>query len=145
METPYIHTDVPSLPIGERPTLDALKIEWLSDDSPDLSYLEQYSLESEDKDERRYAREDRERLDNYGDTWHMQGCRAKAEVSYSIGGSNRRIETFTSGGLWGIESDSDSEYLRSVERDEMEDLKRHLERFWVDVSRFDGLVKEVIR
>ena len=41
---------------------------------------------------------------------------------------------FTSGGLWGIESDSGDEYIKEVEEQEFYDLKDHLAAFGIDVS-----------
>ena len=67
--------------------------------------------------------------------WHYQGCAVKAYVSYPIDNQgNRRMEVFTSGGLWGIESDSDSDYLLSVEAEELADLTSHLEVFGIDTA-----------
>jgi hypothetical protein len=61
-----------------------------------------------------YAR--MESLDN-GD-WSFIGIRAQAEIV--IGGV---CQTITSGGLWGIESDSDESYFREVEREELNQLR----------------------
>ena len=68
-----------------------------------------------------------------------EGVVAYAQVSYVCSPSgDRRLETLCSGGLWGIE-DASPEYRREVEREELADLKQHLERFGVEVSGFDGL------
>lgn len=61
----------------------------------------------------------------------MMGCTAKAEVSYSVGQGSRRSEWFTSGGLWGIESDSEQSYLSEVEQEQLNDLRSHLEQFGI--------------
>lgn len=53
---------------------------------------------------------------NRGD-WHFIGVKARAEVV--IGDT---IQTITSGGLWGIESDSDADYVTSVKKDELSAL-----------------------
>lgn len=113
--------------------VDKVTIHWLNDSYPDLSYLEQFE-DSQDPEEQKYAKQDRERLENYGRTWEMLGCTAKAEVSYSIGGGNRRIEWLTSGGLWGIESDSGKEYLTEVENEQLADLADHLAHFEIEIS-----------
>ena len=141
--------------------LDKITIEWKEDDCPDVSYLEttidqngkihscrytQEELEDCPKLTRRYIKEDMERLSNFGKTWVMLSCVAKAEVSYPINESgDRRIETFRSGGLYGVESDSDSEYLKEVEKEQIEDLKQHLEHFNVDLSSFEKKVEEAER
>ncbi len=151
--------------------IDKVTVKWLSDDSPDTSFIGEYSDEStpgaiinvgdhagkflyelgdddylpkcgrEDryfipyargekpgsKDFETYAKQDFARMNGLerGD-WAFQGCVAKAELSYPIGQGSRRIEWLTSGGLWGIESDSDKEYLRSVEDEQLADLASHL-------------------
>jgi hypothetical protein len=54
--------------------------------------------------------------------WCYLGIIAKA-VIVSAGGI---IQTIRSGGLWGIESDSDAGYFAEVERDELAQLKAEL-------------------
>lgn len=78
--------------------------------------------------------------------WHMIGVRAVADVSYAFGvaPTSRRIQRFESGGLWGVESDSGDEHLTSVARNELADLKEHLEHFGVDVSNFDEMATAAI-
>lgn len=56
-------------------------------------------------------------------------------MSYSIGGTSRRLQRFMSGGIWGIESDCGEDYMREQEQEQLEELKRHLEVFGIDVSR----------
>ena len=76
----------------------------------------------------------------HDDSTDLSGICAVAEVSYSIGGNSRRIERFQSGGLWGIESDSEQDYIEEVEQDELADLKEHLERFGVNTDNWSSLV-----
>lgn len=66
------------------------------------------------------------------------GIWAEAEVSYPIGGGNRRLEKFRSRGLWGIEYDGpdDEDYAKSVEKEEIADLKYHLRVFGIDTKNF---------
>lgn len=88
----------------------SIEIEHLNDDDPDTSYLEQDGEE--------------ERLQQYKDGhFSYIGIRAKAEVQFSDNGS---IQTLESGGLWGIEDDSDEDYLKSVEQEELADLRQTL-------------------
>lgn len=54
---------------------------------------------------------------NRGD-WHMVGIRAVAEIVV-----NDVRQTITSGGLWGIESDSDKEHLAEVGREQLTGLR----------------------
>lgn len=70
----------------------------------------------------KYTRQDYERMEalNKGD-WHYIGIRAEAE--YSIGSVMQQL---SSGGLWSTESDSDKDYLKSVEQEELTELRNQL-------------------
>lgn len=74
---------------------------------------------------RKYAVQDYERMESleHGG-WCFIGIRAEAEISLS----NRleTTQTITSGGLWGIESDSGTPHLESIEQEELADLKTQL-------------------
>ena len=88
----------------------------------------------------KWIEEDHERLQNYAITWFSIGIIVEAQVSYPIDNNgNRRLEWFSSGGLWGIESDSEESYLKSIEEEETENLKEHLKQFNVDVSSFNAV------
>ena len=82
-----------------------ISIERDIDEDPDTSYLEQDGFEK--------------RLAEYrnSDFWFI-GIRAKAAVAI-----NSTWQQVTSGGLWGIESDSDPEYLKSIELEELNSLR----------------------
>ena len=79
--------------------------------------------------------------DGYGESEGMIGIRAKAEVSYSIGNGNRRLEWLTSGGLWGIDGDADNEEIEEVEQMQLDELKEHLEVFNIDTSNFESKIE----
>ena len=73
------------------------------------------------------------------------GIFAEAEVSYPITvfrisdqkyQEHRRIETLKSAGIWGIASDSPLAQMSFSEREQLDDLKKHLSIFGVDVSNF---------
>ena len=87
------------------------------------------------------ANQDKARLADYGAGWWYQGCVATAYVSYSIGLGSRRCERLTSGGLWGIESDSDKSYKASVEGEQLRDLAEHLQAFGIRASVADLTAK----
>jgi hypothetical protein len=68
---------------------------------------------------RKYIAQDYERMEslNDGDWWYV-GIRAEAEVV--IDGV---VQTATSGGLWGIESDSDESYFKEIADEELSQLR----------------------
>jgi hypothetical protein len=113
--------------------VDSVKIKWLHDSDPDLSWLDQYE-DSQDPEEKEYYKRDQERKASYGNQWEMLGCVAEAQVSRPIGQGSRRLETLTSGGLWGIESDSDRDYMKQVEHEQLSDLAEHLNAFGIEVT-----------
>lgn len=73
--------------------------------------------------------------------WCYIGIMAKATVKTPVDHNPGcfRLETFTSGGLWGIESDSGSDHIGEIHQEELDDLKSHLEDFGVDLSNWDDL------
>jgi hypothetical protein len=73
---------------------------WQEDESPDVSYLEQEEFADRLREYRR------------GD-FFFQGCWAEAEICV-----NGVIQTIRSGGLWGIDSDSESAYKELIEAEE---------------------------
>lgn len=75
--------------------------------------------------------------------WQYIGIRAEAVVSYDTGNGDRRIETLTSGGLWGIESDGSQDYIIAVVDEELAELKSHLEQFSIDTANWDELTKGI--
>lgn len=61
-----------------------------------------------------------------GDVTHY-GIRADAEIATSRnGGKSWLLNTIRSGGLWGIESDSDQDYFDEVGQDALSELKETL-------------------
>lgn len=92
----------------------------------------------------KYGLQDYKRMEglNNGD-WSFIGIEAVATVSRDIGGGNRRLETLSSGGLWGIESDS-GKYLNEVAKGEIQDLKEHLSAFNVNTDNFDEMAEEAM-
>lgn len=130
--------------------IDKLEIKWDYDDmslptdylSSDPKYHASDDVSAEDA--AKYAAQDKERIDSfYGDEWGFVGCYAKATVSYPVNGDHaRRLESFRSGGLCGIESDSHEDYFREIEAEELGDLKTHLASFGIDISQFDSIEVE---
>lgn len=143
--------------------IESIQIKHITEEQPDLSWLGEYSdTPAEhhiDRSEQgfwssrefryfnlgagnaEYLQRDYERMEAYNNQqWCSMGIVAEATVSYSIGHSqaqhHRRLETLSSGGLWGIESDS-SDYVEIIENDELADLREHLEHFGIKCSDTD--------
>lgn len=110
--------------------IGSVKVKWLPDMEPDLSWLDQTDVDMGEG----FEANSKERKASYGSSWEMLGCVATAEVSYPIGGGSRRIQRFTSGGLWGIESDSDKSYMAEVEAEQLADLAQHLSAFGIEAT-----------
>ena len=83
--------------------------------------------------------DDARRVLSHGDGWYMMGVTAEAEVTYETEAGHLRITKFDSGGIWSVESDSDQGHLDEIRNEELDDLKRHLERFNVDTSNFNQI------
>lgn len=88
------------------------------------------------KNYKEYGKQDYKRIEqlNKGNFCFI-GIKAKANIYFEYKGYNQYQE-ITSGGLWGIESDSDKSYIEEVEKQELEDLKTQLENLNVDISNF---------
>ena len=94
----------------------AVTIKRIVDNYADASYLEQEN----EKGELLFGT----RLQEYHrGEFDFIGIRAEAEYVIGFTGSLQRV---TSGGLWGIESDSDRAYMESIEAEELSDLKTQL-------------------
>lgn len=77
---------------------------------------------SSDAEMRAYIAQDYERMESLqGQDWWFVGIRAEADIVV-----NGVSQTITSGGLWGIESDSDSEYFANIEKEELTQLREEL-------------------
>lgn len=87
----------------------------------------------------KYMEQDYQRMEalNRGD-WCFIGIRAKAEIVL-----NEVTQSIHSGGLWGIESDSESCHLKEVEREELEGLKRELLAIGFSERQIDEAFKNV--
>lgn len=129
----------------------AIDVKTYHDDSPDSSYIGEYSrnpgpadrtidradrgdmrhneyryfvaaMSGDDTGNPRSVEEDYKSFEalNAGD-WHYIGVRAYAEIII-----NGIIQTITSGGLCGIESNSDAEYLKYVAKEQLHELTKQL-------------------
>lgn len=128
-----------------KPRILNVWIEHTYDDSPDTSYLGEYSNTPGEnaidrktngdwnRGEYQYfnpanaenAKANYERFEAYNNSqWHYIGIIAKAEVQLS---ENHVIQVLRSGGIWGVESDSDQEHLDSIHKEELDGLRAELE------------------
>jgi hypothetical protein len=76
-----------------------------------------------------------ERLNN--DDWCYIGIIAEATIKTDEG--NFRLDNLSSFGLWGVESDSGDDYIKEVEAEQLQDLKKHLQAFNVNVRNFNKI------
>jgi hypothetical protein len=89
----------------------------------------------------KYGLQDWERMRTLTDGfWQVIGLRATAKVQMHPHGP---IQTITSGGLWGIESDSDKTYLESVKQAQLSELHEELKALGFSQRRIEAIeVKE---
>ncbi len=103
--------------------VEEVSVVTLPDESPDVSYLERtpefYMADGIGReDAERYAAQNKKRLEAFYDAeWGMIGIRAEASVVVKD-----VIQKIRSGGLWGIESDSDERHKRGVANEELGQL-----------------------
>jgi hypothetical protein len=133
--------------------LGKVTIRHILDEDPDLSYLQHemdgdrivsscaYSNEDIEllglETVKGYIEEDRQRLKAfYRDDWWMIGIRAEAEVLTGEG-LCWLCNTVSSGGLWGIESDSGKAYLKEVADDELSSLRDTLKELGFEDAEID--------
>lgn len=113
----------------DRPTCITITVERLHDDSPDLSWLDQ----TDDEMGEGFEATATERKADYGTGWHMVGVQAIASYLIPVGGGGASsIQTMTSAGLWGIESDSEPEYFVQVEDEQISEVRAMLDALGID-------------
>ena len=91
------------------------------------------------------AMEDYKRMMAYENgEWGMIGIKAFAEIATSQDGKIWQLNTISSGGLWGIEDDSDEKYLMEEENNQLTDLRDVLAELGFTGEYFDNvqIVKE---
>jgi hypothetical protein len=86
----------------------------------------------EPEDVIKYVRQDYERMEGLSNgDWIYIGILAQAEwsIQYSIKETSTNLgpmQVVSSGGAWGIESDSDNDYIASIESEELAELRSQL-------------------
>lgn len=132
--------------------IESVKIEHAIDTDPDTSYLGEYgnkatspaaidrvargdagrgeyrwfnpALTGEQTGNPESPEQDYQRMEALNNQqWYFIGIIAKARIVSPAG----VIQTIRSGGLWGIESDSDKSYIESVENEQLAELRAELE------------------
>ena len=99
--------------------IESISCQQTDDDVGDISYLQQCDINSKNPDERQNAKQDKKRLEAYyNNEWHFVGIQAVAEIRI-----DGLLQTISSSGLWGIESDSSDEYFDEIFEEEKEQLK----------------------
>jgi len=133
--------------------LGQVSIERVTDECPDLSYLGRYSdsdatnrkneiaIEREysgvgeyhwfiaaEVDNMKQAQQNYRRMESYeNQQWCMLGIIAKAQILVPSGQNDGfTVQTIRSGGIYGVESDSEESYFEELEEEEIEDLKEQL-------------------
>ena len=84
--------------------------------------------------------ENYQRALSYGNSWWMFGIQAFADVLVPLGDNSRpndwMVQTIHSGGLWGIESDSEQSYFKEVEDEQIAELKSQLKILGIDCPEY---------
>lgn len=112
----------------KKPRVAYFVIRKMLDTNPDLSHLTDHLCGAE------YAEQDNERLAAYErGAWCMVGIRAECVYLLDAGTipTSAIMQTLTSGGLWGIESDSGEEYFKEVANEEINSLKRYCDQLGI--------------
>lgn len=117
-------------------------------------YVERYKGEL-DSDIRKYVRQDYERMESlHAGNWGYLGVIAEAEIGIPtishlnmtpFERTSTTIQHITSGGLWGIESDSDAEYLESIEKEQLTELREQLAGIGFSKRAISAALKNVER
>jgi len=113
------------------PELLSVKVLVLPDEEPDLSFWDQ-SVDPDKQND--YDYEERKEAYRRGE-FSFVGVRAEAEITV-----DGIIQTIVSGGLWGVESDSDATYIKEVAGEEYNDLRRILKTLGVPTSQLPAEV-----
>jgi hypothetical protein len=116
-----------------------VSIKHVIDPSPDLSWLETKVEDEKIVDSCRYTdkdiaqhgieqvqewiEQDRRRLAECGETWHMTGIFIEASIQTSEDGRIWMHNTIRSSGIWSVESDSNDVHLRELEAEQLEELR----------------------
>ena len=115
------------------------------DQDTDLSYLKQDYFNDDptkgalvtQEENQKYKAQDKARLERYesGELYDI-GIYAIAEIII-----NETIQHIRSGGLWGVQCDSEEGYFKEVESDELDNLKTQLKELGFKSRYINEMVK----
>jgi len=89
--------------------------------------------------------QDHHRLETYGDLWVCVGVEAIAYLSVLLKSGPKGFaicQTIKSGGVWGIENDSGTEYLREEGENELAQLRNILTALGMENTEIDKAEKD---
>lgn len=88
---------------------------------------------------RQYCKSDFDRMEAYnrGD-WYAIGIIAEAIIELPCNGY-KKMQVISSGGLWGIDSDSGSKYIEEIENEQLSELKEYCMQVNVYTKNWDNI------
>ncbi len=136
-----------------KPYVSKIIIEHKIDEYPDLSYLGSFSnkpgaypiehngglraypyFNADNVDDLTQAEQNYDRMMMFENgNVYMMGIIAEAQILIPIGNGSFSIQTITSSGLYGIESDSDKAYIKEIEAEQLDELKGYLKQLNIEV------------
>ena len=125
-----------------KPTLVQAFVGLYDDNDPDISYLQQDYTDCPPEEAERYKAQVAERLQGLREgQWGFIGIRIEATFLVPIGIGSSKWEGISSGGLWGIESDSGKAYFKELGREELYELRKEMEQ--LNISDPFGVLEEI--
>jgi hypothetical protein len=124
--------------------------------NPSSNYVDKYGKalpENTPEEVRKYTLQDYERMESLNrGHWGFIGIRAEAEYYVSTKADDKTgkhghflMQTVTSGGIWGIESDSGKAAFEEVEAEELHDLRKQLAAIGFSSRAISAAFKDVQR
>jgi hypothetical protein len=93
---------------------------------------------------RKYVRQDYDRMEGLNNgSWSFIGVVAECEIEAIVDGKPYTTELNAS--LWGIESDSDREYLKSTENEQLADIRGQLREYGFSTRAISQAMKSIVR
>jgi hypothetical protein len=142
-------------------------IDHLTDEDPDYSYFGEFSDKpgkfaihhsndprtctyfnaNEDTCEtQEHAQQHYERMLAYErGEWHYVGIQARADIATPCDSNSRLHNDITSGGVWGVESDSGIDHMQELETGQLNELKEALVHLGFTSAQIDVAFKDVSR